>query len=75
MRTTFPVGAGPFSVAVGDLNGDGDPDDDGNGYADDIAGWDFFDDDNDPFDASSCCSAEGHGTGRAEEAARQTDEG
>jgi len=58
-----------------DLNGDGDPDDDGNGYADDIAGWDFFDDDNDPFDASSCCSAEGHGTGRAEEAARQTDEG
>ncbi len=40
-------------------------DDDGNGYVDDIAGWDFFDDDNDPFDASSCCSANGHGTGRA----------
>ena len=39
-------------------------DDDGNGYVDDIAGWDFFDDDNDPFDASSCCSANGHGTGR-----------
>ena len=36
-----------------------------NGYVDDIAGWDFFDDDNDPFDASSCCSANGHGTGRA----------
>jgi hypothetical protein len=43
-------------------------DDDSNGYADDIAGWDFFDDDNDPFDASSCCSADGHGSGRAEEA-------
>ncbi len=52
-----------------------DSDDDGNGYVDDIAGWDFFDDDNDPFDASSCCSAEGHGTGRALEAARTTDEG
>jgi len=58
-----------------DLDGDGDPDDDGNGYADDIAGWDFFDDDNDPFDASSCCSASGHGTGRAAEAAAETNNG
>ena len=49
-----------------------DTDDDANGYADDIAGWDFFDDDNDPFDASSCCSANGHGTGRAIEAAGET---
>src|SRR6185295_12062210 len=32
---------------------------DANGYVDDIAGWDFFDDDNDPYDASSCCSANG----------------
>ena len=48
---------------------------DSNGYVDDIAGWDFFDDDNDPFDASSCCSASGHGTGRAEEAAARTDNG
>src|SRR5688572_25085418 len=47
-------------------------DDDGNDYLDDIAGWDFFDDDNDPFDASSCCSASGHGTGRAREAAAAT---
>ena len=45
---------------------------DGNGYVDDIAGWDFFDGDNDPFDASSCCSAGGHGTGRAEEAVAET---
>jgi len=48
---------------------------DGNGYVDDIAGWDFFDDDNDPFDASSCCSANGHGTGRAREAVAQTTTG
>jgi subtilase family protein len=48
---------------------------DSNGYVDDIAGWDFFDDDNDPFDASSCCSAGGHGSGRASEAVAQTDNG
>ncbi|UJA21164.1 S8 family serine peptidase [Thermoleophilia bacterium SCSIO 60948] len=46
---------------------------DSNGYVDDIAGWDFFDDDNDPYDASSCCSASGHGTGRATEAVGDTD--
>ena len=59
----------------GDLDSDSDLDDDGNGYADDIAGWDFFDDDNDPFDASSCCSANGHGTGRAREAVAETNNG
>jgi hypothetical protein len=59
----------------GDLDADSDPDDDGNGYDDDIAGWDFFDDDNDPFDASSCCSANGHGTGRAREAVAETNNG
>jgi hypothetical protein len=48
---------------------------DHNGYVDDIAGWDFFDDDNDPFDASSCCSANGHGTGRAKEAVAATNNG
>ena len=53
-------------------NGD---DADANGYVDDIAGWDFFDDDNDPFDASSCCNAEGHGTDRARSAAAATDNG
>ncbi len=49
-------------------NGD---DADSNGYVDDIAGWDFFDDDNDPYDASSYSSAGNHGTGRAEEAGEQ----
>jgi subtilase family protein len=45
---------------------------DHNGYVDDIAGWDYFNDDNDPQDASSCCSAGGHGTARAKGAAAQT---
>jgi hemolysin type calcium-binding protein/thrombospondin type 3 repeat protein len=53
----------------------GGDDSDGNGYADDIAGWDFFDDDNDPYDASSCCSANGHGTGRGRDAAAETNNG
>jgi hypothetical protein len=48
---------------------------DRNGYVDDIAGWDFFEDDNDPFDASSCCSAEGHGSDRAKSAAGDTNNG
>ncbi len=43
-------------------------DDDGNGFVDDIAGWDFFDDDNNPFDASSYSSANNHGSGRASDA-------
>jgi len=50
-------------------------DGDGNAYVDDIAGWDFFDDDNDPYDASSYASANNHGSGRAEDAAAQTDNG
>jgi len=61
--------------AFDDGNFAGGVDDDDNGYDDDIAGWDFFDDDNDPYDASSCCSANGHGTGRAAEAVAETDNG
>jgi hypothetical protein len=48
---------------------------DSNGYVDDIAGWDFFDDDNNPYDASSYSSASNHGTGRAEEAGEQGNDG
>ncbi|MEW6554647.1 MAG: S8 family serine peptidase [Actinomycetota bacterium] len=57
-----------------DLNGNGvlDPediiwafsdgeDDDGNGYVDDICGWDFLEDDNDPWDETG----DGHGTAGA----------
>ena len=50
-------------------------DDDGNGFVDDIAGWDFFDDDNDPYDASSYSSADEHGSDRAEGAAEEGNEG
>ena len=61
------------SDLIATFSDDTDGDVPANGYIDDIAGWDFFDDDNDPYDASSCCSANGHGTGRAREAAAETD--
>jgi hypothetical protein len=46
-------------------------DGDGNGYVDDIAGWDFQDDDNDPFDIVDY----GHGTGEAEDQVSEADDG
>src|SRR3954464_12122641 len=49
-------------------------DDDANGFLDDIAGWDFFDNDNDPYDASSYFAAANHGSGRAGEAAERGDD-
>jgi Subtilase family/RTX calcium-binding nonapeptide repeat (4 copies) len=48
---------------------------DGNGFVDDIAGWDFFDNDNDPFDASSYFAAANHGSGRASEVAERGNDG
>ena len=48
---------------------------DSNGYVDDIAGWDFFDNDNDPYDASSYSSANFHGSGRASDAGEEGNEG
>ena len=50
-------------------------DNDQNGYANDIAGWNFFDDNNDPGDLSSYFSATNHGTGRALDAAEQGNDG
>jgi hypothetical protein len=50
-------------------------DNDSNGYANDIAGWNFFDDDNDPSDRSSYFSASNHGSGRAENAVEQGNDG
>ncbi len=50
-------------------------DGDGNGYIDDISGWDFLEDDNDPEDTSSYSSARNHGSGRAQEAAQTTNDG
>lgn len=48
---------------------------DNNGFVDDIAGWDFFNDDNDPFDQSSYFAAANHGSGRAENAVEQGNDG
>ena len=56
---------------TGDLDGDGDPDDDANGYPDDMVGWDFLDDDNDPYDDVRY----GHGTGEAKDSAGEADNG
>ena len=59
-----PRGVGPATlldpqdVLIAFTDGD---DDDANGYPDDIVGWDFLDDDNDPFDDVQY----GHGTGEA----------
>lgn len=46
-------------------------DSDNNGYVDDIAGWDAFENDNNPYDSVGF----GHGTGRAHEAAGQAGDG
>lgn len=46
-------------------------DDDGNGYLDDISGWDFFRDDNDPFDDTNF----GHGTGEARDSVSEGNNG
>src|SRR5437660_1016212 len=46
-------------------------DDDGNGYVDDICGYDFFEFDNDPFDEVQY----GHGTGEAEDSSAEANNG
>src|SRR3712207_45443 len=58
----------PQDVLIAFSDGD---DDDGNGYADDIAGWDFLDDDNDPFDDVQY----GHGSGEARDSAGEANNG
>ena len=74
---------------VSDVNGNGllDPqdlillfsdgqDDDGNGYTDDICGWDFLWDDNDPYDdARNGGQGYSHGTGEAKDAAAEGNNG
>lgn len=68
--------------AAGNENGIADPgdlivlcsngkDEDGNGYTDDISGWDTFHDDNDPYDDTDF----GHGTGEAEWSAAEGNNG
>ena len=46
-------------------------DDDANGFTDDVVGWDFLDDDNDPFDDVQY----GHGTGEARDSTTEADNG
>ncbi|MFM2244139.1 MAG: hypothetical protein RL071_213 [Pseudomonadota bacterium] len=46
-------------------------DDDGNGFVDDISGWDFFWNDNDPYDDTRY----GHGTGEAKDSAAEGNDG
>jgi hypothetical protein len=76
-----PAAAGPHGIAA-----KVDPEDliqafsdgsdgDGNGFVDDVAGWDFFDNDNDPYDASSYFAAANHGSGRASEVAERGNDG
>lgn len=45
---------------------------DGNGYVDDISGWDFYDDQNDP---ATYDSTYGHANGQMKQAAAETDNG
>ena len=50
-------------------------DNDGNGFANDIAGWNFFDNNDEPGDLSSYFAAHHHGTDRALDAAEQGNDG
>ncbi len=50
-------------------------DNDHNGYANDIVGWNFFDNTNDPTDRSSYFAAADHGTGRADDAVERGNDG
>lgn len=74
----------PGDSRVTDENGNGllDPedlififsdgvDDDHNGYTDDISGWDFYEDDNDPLDEVRY----GHGTGESEDSGAEANNG
>ncbi len=50
-------------------------DNDGNGFANDIAGWNFFDNNNEPGDLSSYFAAYHHGTDRALDAGAEGNNG
>jgi hypothetical protein len=50
-------------------------DNDGNGFANDVAGWNFFDNNNEPADLSSYFAAHHHGTGRAQDATEKGNDG
>ena len=56
----------PQDVLIAFTDGD---DDDSNGHPDDVVGWDFVDDDNDPYDDVQY----GHGTGEARDSTAEAD--
>ncbi len=58
----------PQDLLIGFSNG---TDSDGNGYVDDIAGWDFLDDDNDAYDDVQY----GHGTGEIQDSTAEAANG
>jgi MYXO-CTERM domain-containing protein len=81
---TVPGGATQMTPPPGDVNHNCilDPgdlielfsdgvDDDANGYVDDIAGWDFYKDDNNPYDDVRY----GHGTGESKDSSAQGNNG
>jgi hypothetical protein len=61
----------PQDVIVAFSKGSFHGDDDGNGFVDDIAGWDFLDNDNDPYDDVQY----GHGTGEARDSNAEANNG
>jgi MYXO-CTERM domain-containing protein len=76
--------AADMNTLLGDVNGNGvldggdiiqnfsdGIDDDGNGYVDDISGWDFMKDDNNPYDDTRY----GHGTGEARDSTATGNDG
>ena len=68
-RRVGPAGVmTPQDLLIAFSNGD---DGDGNGFADDIAGWDFLDNDNDAYDDVQY----GHGTGEAEGSTAEANNG
>jgi len=56
-----------IAFSVGEHHGDTD----GNGFVDDIVGWDFLDNDNDPYDDVHY----GHGTGEVQDSVAEADNG
>lgn len=64
----LPTMLDPQDILIAFTDGD---DDDANGYADDMVGWDFLDDDNDPFDDVQY----GHGSGEVQDSTGEADNG
>jgi subtilase family protein/hemolysin type calcium-binding protein len=61
----------PQDVLIAFTGGQFAGDNDANGFVDDIVGWDFLDNDNDPFDDVQY----GHGTGEAQDSSAEADNG